>query len=436
MATNIPKHPGRGWESSPGVLMNSRPVPGDPNYDAFNWWNLLGDSFGMHDDESIFKSAAENSAIRQAKMQRRVMQERQRQDPRIERMRTQRMQLLNNLLTGVQENVGDYQKAAGRVVKDTKGRVKNVRSNWENAIANILPAFLEGKEGYLKDSKKAKQLYDQMLGRWQQQYSKRQEGLSTIKQQQSRLLGEIENAPSSVAEQAKQVADEKLRASTAIASATGGAAGTVGQDLLNQTNTQYGDLMGKTASLRMQEQLQRFGMRGNLLGQQTGTEMQMAQLANVDSAKYSQTANAYRAMGLDVAKLGQIEAGLIFDKAKTGANLDIHLLDQMRQADTQNLKYLRMGGQDVLAAQLARLQGLGYEGGNIQRLYNSAYNRALGQRTDDRIENDALIQQTKDRLKAVYNLGRKALTGGFGGGQGAFSDKVSGAVNSEIGAIA
>ena len=369
MPIYIPRNPGKG---------SGQIFPSNPNYDAYQWWNPF-DWFGQHDDTSGFKSADQNNLIRRARLLQNQKNMRRMQDPRIEKLRKRRMRMYDDMFSDSQGKIKDYLRASEGALQDSKTRGANARSRWEKM------AF------------ESRKFRDQALANWQQQYAQRQQGLSNVKKQTARLLNQIENAPSSVSEQAQQLADEKLRTATAVASASGGSAGTIGQQLLNQSNTQYADLMGSTSALRMKEKLGFLGARQDLLGQQAGTEMQMAKLAEADASQYAQNAK------------------FISDQARTGANLDINISDQIRQAEAQNLKYLQQGQFDTLQNYLQKIYGFNREGQDIAGRDDLAFNRALTQRKDDRLRNYKLNQGLWGTVKGVVNSGLSLL--GLGGEQ-------------------
>ena len=219
-------------------------------------------------------------------------------------------------------------------------RRREARSRFDSAVSKALPAFREGKAAFKKDAERTREIINNLLQSWETQFGQRMSGFGDIKSQQKQLMSELRNAPSSVAEQARQMASRQLQLAVNVAAQTGGTAGVQGQELMNQANNQYASMLGSTLPLRMQEQQAFLQQRQNLLGQQAQTELGMADLATKNVGIQGGLADTQRSLAYDQVRLGQAEAGLLADIARMGADIDIGMGSQMGGAESRMLQYL------------------------------------------------------------------------------------------------
>ena len=388
------------------------PTPNQRGYTPFAWtkpqtW------WGRHDDPSMFKTAADNNLIRFEQFRDYILRQKDLLDPKIEQLRGRRLRGYKNMFKDMMDRISGYTQETGGFLSRVRGDSAKARKAFERDMSRAISAFRTGRSGYYKDSKQAKKFLGEMLERWQKQYPERVAGLKDVKTQQQRMMAQLENAPSSVAEQAQQIADQKLKTATALAATTGGSAGTQGMDLRNQASTQFGDLLKSTSVARMQEKLGFLGARQNLMGQQLGTEMALTGLAESDAAKLKGVSQDYRQFGMDKFNIGKYGSQLYKAKAEGMANLNLNLMDQMRQAETRRLGALQQGGQDAFAAHLAQLGGWKYEGEDLTDRFSTLFGRALANRADDRTQNYNLWAGP---AKFGIDVASKALGAYFGGG--------------------
>ena len=394
-------------------------VPGDPGYNPYrSWWR---NPMGRHDDISSFNPDAKNNAIRRARLQQRIDHELAMRDPRIERFRRRRLKMYDELPGKFRDDTRKLSREWKSYVKDLRGMGSDARNRWRDWAERSASAMQSGIDRYDQYGTASAKTYDQGLSRWKSQYGDRMSGLNAIKRQQSRLMNELANAPSSVAEQAQQISDQMLQTSTALGAVTGGTAGGVGMSLANQSNNQFANLLRASSAQRMQERLGILGARQQLMGQQAGLEGQMAGLGTQDANVHSQFGQLYRGLGLDQYNMGAGQAGLLSNLGGQGASMDVNIMNQLRQSEFQRLQMEQTNQRNRLLANLAQIQGYQSEGQDIQAHQNLAYNRALSGRSFNDMENRLLNAQTKQRIMGITDFGYGAITGGLSGGwAGAF----------------
>ena len=408
------RRPTLGYNARRRTLGYNVRVPGDPGYDPYDGFE--NDPFGGHDDISSWHEDARNNAIRRARLQQRIDHELAVRDPRIERFRRRRLKMYDELPGKFRDDTRKLSREWKSYVKDLRSMGADARNRWRDWADRSASAMQSGIDRYAQYGTASAKTYDQGLSRWKSQYGDRMSGLNAIKRQQSRLMNELANAPSSVAEQAQQIADQSLQTATALGAVTGGTAGGVGMSLANQSNNQFANLLRSSSAQRMQERLGILGAQQQLMGQQAGLEGQMAGLGTQDANVHSQFGQLYRGLGLDQYNMGAGQAGLLSNLGGQGASLDVNIMNQLRQNEFQRLQMEQTNQRNRLLANLAQIEGYKYEGQDIQAHQDLAYNRAIAHRNFDDMENRMLNAQTKQRIKGIATFGIGALLGGVGGG--------------------
>ena len=116
---------------------------------------------------------------------------------------------------------------------DTIGRFdagsREIRDDWRNVVSDV-------------------------TGRWDDTFSREQRALQGIRGEQQKLYNEVTNAPSTVAEQARQAYGKQMQAQASMAALMGRGVGGGGvQAFRDMASNAWGNVLGQTAVARSQE---------------------------------------------------------------------------------------------------------------------------------------------------------------------------------------
>ena len=355
----------------------------DPKFDKFQWWNPF-DWLGFHDEESIFKSSADNKAIRALETEMDLERERERNQPA--------------------RRAGRQRERAVRRYEREAGRFRDRESERQARLDDAYNRFVLEQRGYIDENRDFwTQMRDRSLSAFKE--SRRDvSSLRDIRDQQIGLANELRDAPSTVEEQARMEADRALQSEVAMAGAFGGSLASNFASFSNKALNRRGDVLRDTGALRAQEFADRINQRSNILGRAGATSGALSELGRGDAQFLSnlgaQNVGIGRSlMDREAGILGGLQGILGFGRAGDLSGLDA-------EGNVANL----WGG---LGAQQ-------------QGFLESEYNRLLSERSWDE------AQQAKiDKRRSGIFKGVGKILGGVGGA--IFGGPAGGAVGGKAG---
>ena len=363
---------------------------GDRGYDAFQWWNPF-DWFGAHDDESMFKSAAENRAIRESRARRsatpgfgyatggrsrrpkrpQIDDYQKVSDRRVRRAISDYEDAIDNARDKHQKRLADYQskwedfKAKTDKITDEDRRYwqrmrdkaeegwhrdrENIETRFRSERAKIEGAFYDPR--YREEYDRTRSLLRGAIGAWGDDYAFSKDSLRAIQEQQLQLAEEVRKAPSTVEEQARIEADRALARDVSIAGAFGGGLGTNFGALASRGRTTAGDVIGQTSALRAQEYMDRLGIQSGLYDKAGGIAGDLANLGLTN-------VNVLKGVGGDLYKMMATERGAESELLTGMADREISLMSDLATSTFKNVAELGLRNVDVGTAFAQRAKGV------------------------------------------------------------------------------
>ena len=295
---------------------------GQKIHDTAEVWNPW-DWGGQHEEESWWKSDEENTRIFREREDRarEPYEDRRRED--VERFderrpdpQSERYQMERPDSGASREYLDQLKQWGDRYFQDLDRRRQETRDLWDpydEKFQNMMRTREENmqsmKRGWDTTAQDAQKRWDRdrgqilgrwdfdrsrtegdwlgtrkgILSRWDPRFRKEMGELENVSEMQYELLDELKNAPSTVAEQARQAYDKQLQQAMTLSSMMGRGVSGGRQALENQMNVSNANLLQQTAAERSQEHINRLMGRSTILDKQAALSGQRSQLGLSDA---------------------------------------------------------------------------------------------------------------------------------------------------------
>ena len=249
------------------------------DFDRYQWWNPF-DWFGAHDETSMWREGGIDWEDYQEQERKREIdesladfresRERGREETaafmeRQNELLEEQMEMNKEREARLRKRMEDLRGLRGDAIEGLKDRL---RESIQNVRAEQAQISQERRDRALGEEEAWKQRAGDLRTRIGLTTTEEQEDLRAAREDLGALRAELREAPSTVAEQARQMQDQQLRQAVAVAQAGGRGVSDMG--LRSALSEQGADLISRTAAARSAEHLSRLGAERNIVGQQAG----------------------------------------------------------------------------------------------------------------------------------------------------------------------